>query len=271
LRLGLLTDVPYARVGRVSGLGLRLDHVIVRSAEPETTLNALVDAGLPLLSAVQPIAGGAMRSGLVRAVPLDIEVLAFGEPAPAQPQGFGLGFTAPGRDLMQISAELRGRGLPTSGVVRSRAVADRANERGWSVIQVAGLLPNPFPARHIARAPGFVERASVPLVSALIRVPAIAERAMRQAGESMIVVTAYDFDVETWRKTVPAGPQVVEVVLGVGDRLHRWEALGPLEGPRLVLTPDGPTGVQRVTLAGGDWQPGRPAATIGALTLAPGA
>jgi hypothetical protein len=129
------------------------------------------------------------------------------------------------------------------------------------------LLPDPFPARHTTRPPRAFERRAIPFVSALLRVPALAGLAMRTAGGSMVVVTAYDFDVERWRETVPAGPQVVQVEIGVGDRLDRWEALGPFDRPRLLLDPDGPTGVRRVTLAGDGWEPGHAAVEIGALTL----
>ena len=189
------SELPRRTAGRTCDL--RLDHLILRSSEPEATLDALGHAGLPVLSGVQPIAGGAMRSGLARAGPSDIEVLAFGAPAPAQVEGYGLGLTAPGDDLMQTAARLRERG--------------------------PGDLEHCSESSGGGCAPG-----------------SVGGLAMRRTSGSMVVVTAYDFDVDTWRETAPAGPRVVEVEIGVGNRLARWEALGPLDGPRVLLDPGGP-------------------------------
>lgn len=46
---------------------LRLDHVILRSPEPEVTVAVLREAGLPLLEALTPLAGGGLRSAILRA------------------------------------------------------------------------------------------------------------------------------------------------------------------------------------------------------------
>ena len=72
---------------------LTLDHLIIRSAEPQTTLSELsAKAGAPILAEVEEVAG--LASGIARAGALDIEVLRIGKTPPPREQGYGLGFTA---------------------------------------------------------------------------------------------------------------------------------------------------------------------------------
>ena len=249
-------------------LALRLDHVILRSPDPAATLTSLEQVGMPVISPLQPLAGGAMQSGIVRGGAVDVEVLGVGEDAPLDVEGYGLGFTAPGHPIREVSARLRAIGLPTSGVIEGRAKTDGQHRR-WRVVQVADLLPEPFPVPLTTRTPGALEWVSSAVLGLFGRLPAVARAATRRAGRSMIVITEYDFDVEAWRTTAHHGPSVVEVEIGVGDALAQWAAVGPVDGPRLLLDAAGPKGVRRLTLAGDSWQPGRPDATLGSVTLSP--
>src|SRR4051812_8360955 len=130
---------------------LRLDHVILRSADPAATLVELgAAAGAPVLAAVEEVAG--LTSGVVRAGGLDVEVVRVGAAAPLRVQGYGLGFTADA-PLAQVSAALRGLGYPTSA-----PAAAEAGGRRWRALQVRGLLPDPFPVPASTRPPGLADR-----------------------------------------------------------------------------------------------------------------
>jgi len=246
---------------------LRLDHLILRTADVDGALARLRDAGLPVLAEAEDVAAG-MRSAIVRAGPVDIELLAIGDDAPPEPEGYGLGFVAPGQALPDAARRLRGAGLPTSAALTGRA-GEGGRRRTWRVVQVAGQLPEPFPVAVTAKPPGRRERVLGAATGLLGRIPAIARAATRRAGRSMVVVTEYDFDVAAWRRTVPDGPAVTEVEVGVGDAFGAWERLGAVAGPRLVLRPDGPVGPRRIVLSGDGWAPGGPLA-LGAVRLEAG-
>jgi hypothetical protein len=243
---------------------LRLDHLIVRTADVDGAVTRLREAGLPVLAAPEDVSAG-MRSGIVRAGPVDLEVLAIGADAPPEPAGYGLGFVAPGQPLDEAARRLRGAGLATSAALTGRA-EEGERRRTWRVVQVAGLLPEPFPVPVSLRPPGRLERVAGAALGLLGRIPAVARAATRRAGRSMVVVTDYGFDAAAWRGAVADGPAVTEVEIGVGDAIGAWKRLGRIAGPRLVLRPDGPSGVRRVVLSGDGWEAGR-VLTLGAVRL----
>ena len=97
---------------------LTLDHLIIRTADPEATLKELSDhLGAPVLAEVEEVSG--LASGIVRAGDIDIEVLRIGAEPPLQPQGYGLGFTAD-VPLAQAAAALREHGFATSSADAAR-------------------------------------------------------------------------------------------------------------------------------------------------------
>ena len=173
----------------MSELLLALDHVILRSPEPRSTLDDLAARlGAPVLAAVEEVAG--LASGIVRAGALDIEVLQIGVETPAAVQGYGLGFTA-GAPLADAAAALRAAGYSTSAPVRATA-----SGRTWRAFQVHGLLPDPFPLPTSTRPPGVIDRLSETVGALATRIPALTRRATRNAGSSMVVVTEYAFDAD---------------------------------------------------------------------------
>lgn len=240
---------------------LRLDHVILRSGNLEATLAALRDqAGLPVLAEPADLGGG-LRSAILRAGPVDVEVLAFGNAA-AEVEGYGLGFTAADPDLFAVARWLRAAGLSTSPPVRGRA-----DGRAWDALHVAGLLPEPFPALFSPRPPGPADRLAGAALRALARVPGVAAAATRRPSRSMVVVTRYAFDVEAWRATRQGGPRVVAVEVGAGEHADRWARLGDVAGPRLVVRPGEPTGVRRIVLTGERWPPEREPLELGSVVV----
>jgi hypothetical protein len=235
---------------------LLLDHLILRSADAARDLDALAAAGLPLRVPLKPLTG-TMRSGLLGAGAIDVEVLEFEHEPPARLEGYGLGVRAPDEaDLWAVARELRARGLATSMPIRART-GEGAAALTWGTVQVSGLLPEPFPVPFSQRAPGRAEHAMAALGGRLAKLGFVARAATRRPGRSMVVVTAYGFDVEAARAAAPAGPEVVEVEVGVGDAAGAWAGLGPIEGPSLVLRSDGPTGIRRIVLSGHGWDAGR--------------
>jgi hypothetical protein len=232
---------------------LRLDHVMLRSPDPERELAALLDAGFPLLEEVTAVGG--LRSGIVRAGAIDLEVLAVGADPPAVPAGYGLGFTAT-EDLWTVAAQLRRQGLATSLPVGAAAGAG-ADRRRWSALFVAGLLPEPFKVPFSTTPPGRLARASALLAGQLARIGPVAAAASRNAGRSMVVVTEYGFDAEGWRRRAGEGPATVRVDVA-GAHPDAWRRLGPLAGPEVALIDagDGPPGPRRLVMGEG-WPSGR--------------
>ncbi len=219
---------------------LTLDHLIIRSAEPQATLSELsAKAGTPILAQVEEVGG--LASGIVRAGALDIEVLRIGNAPPPREQGYGLGFTADA-PLGEASAALRALGFPTSG-----AVGATAGGRSWRAVHIHGLLPDPFPVPVTTRPPKAMDRLSERLAGRLTRIPAIARAATRKAGSSMVVVTEYDFDAAAWRAGAGRGPEVLAVEVGTGG--GDWSEL-PLAPAPLQLQTDRLPGIIRITLAG---------------------
>jgi hypothetical protein len=219
---------------------LTLDHIIIRTADPDATLNELSERlGALVLAPVEEVSG--LASGIVRAGEIDIEVLRIGAEAPVRPQGYGLGFTAD-VPLAQAAADLRARGFATSA-----AVSATAGGRTWRAIQVHGLLPDPFPVPVSTRKPGLFDRSTEAIAGALTKVPALAKAATRKAGSSMVVVTEYGFDATAWRAKAGHGPDVYSVEVGTGGR--DWTPF-PLEAGPLQLQLDGPPGIRCVTLDG---------------------
>ncbi len=234
--------------GSVAIVELRLDHLILRSADPEATLAELSQrAGAPVLAPVQDV-GPATASGLLRAGSVDLEVLRIGEDPPPRPAGYGLGLVAD-VPLSEVAARLRGLGLATSPAIRATA-GEGETRRVWRAIQIQGLLPDPFPVPASSRRPDRRDRLAEAATGLVARVPALVRAASRRAGRSMVVVTEYAFDVQAWRATAGSGPDAVAVELGIAGHEAAWGRL-PLAGPvRLGLHSDGPPGLRRVVLAG---------------------
>jgi hypothetical protein len=226
---------------------LSLDHLILRSATPEHTLAQLAErAGAPIAVAVDPVGG--MASGIVRAGPIDIEVLRIGDEPPPRPHGYGLGLVAD-VGFSEAVASLRALGVGTSPAPLA-AAGEGAQRRTWRASQLQGLLPDPFPSPASTRKPGLRDRMMQASAGLMLRIPAVARAAMRRAGGSMVVLTEYGFDVAAWRAGVPAGPRVLAVELGTGGHRAAWERL-PLDGAvPLELDDAGAAGVRRVMLAG---------------------
>jgi hypothetical protein len=229
---------------------LRLDHLIIRAADPaETMAEVSRRTGAPILADVGEVAG--LAGGILRAGTLDIEVLRIGREPPPRPHGYGAGFVADA-GLRDVAADLRARGFATSPAARGVA-GEGAGRRTWRALQVKGLLPDPFPAPAGRRRPGRLDRALEAAADAMSRIPALARAATGRAGGSMVVVTEYEFDVEVWRRTAGSGPDVTAVHLGTGGHIDAWQRL-PLAGDApLHLHDDGPPGITRVVLAGGAW------------------
>jgi hypothetical protein len=240
---------------------LALDHVILRSGDLEATLSALRDViGLPVLAEPADLGGG-LRSAILRAGPVDIEVLAFGDGA-TEVEGYGLGFVADDPDLFAVARGLRAGGLSTSPPVRGRA-----DGRTWEALHVAGLLPDPFPVMFSPRVPGPADRVAGALLGLLARVPGAARMATSRPSRSMVVVTRYGFDADAWRAGVAEGPRAVAVEVGAGERAEAWSRLGETGGPRLVIRPGDPVGVRRVVLTGRGWPPEREPEQLGSVVF----
>ncbi|HEY3186437.1 MAG TPA: hypothetical protein VGJ70_03110 [Solirubrobacteraceae bacterium] len=132
----------------------------------------------------------------------------------------------------------------------TKSAGEGAQRRTWRAAQVHGLLPNPFPMPASTRERGRIERGLESMMGALARVPLVAWAASRRAGDSMVVVTEYGFDVASVRAAVGPGPEVVAVHVGTGGSRPAWGRL-PLAGDlALHLHDDGPVGITRVVLAG---------------------
>ena len=225
---------------------LRLDHLIIRTQDPAATLGVVAERlAAPVLAPVEDFSG--MTGGVVRADPLDIEVLAIGRP-PARPHGYGIGLVADA-PLREVSRALRSLGFPTSAPLRGRA-GPRGHRRTWSAIQIHGLLPDPFPVPTSRRPPGAAERVMTAAGAALARLPALARLATRDAGGSMVVVTEYGFDAERWRLRAGPGPRVLAVELGTAGRLEAWQRLPLAPATPLRLHDGGLPGITRIVLAG---------------------
>jgi hypothetical protein len=226
---------------------LRLDHLIIRTPDPAATLGLMAERlAAPVLAPVEDFSG--MTGGIVRADPVDIEVLAIGRP-PARPHGYGIGLVADA-PLREVSRALCSLGFATSATLRARA-GPPGDRRTWDAIQVHGLLPDPFPVPTSRRPPGTGERVMTAAGAALARVPALARLATRDAGASMVVVTEYGFDAERWRLAAGPGPRVLAVELGTAGRREAWRRLPLARGPSLRLRDDGAPGLTRIVLAGG--------------------
>lgn len=233
---------------------LRLDHLIIRTGEPEKTLAQLERrADAPVLAEVEQLVGG-VRSGIARAGDVDLEVLQIGDAPPSQPLGYGLGLVAD-VPLRKAVGELRALGFPVSPAARGVA-GEGASRRRWRAAQVHGLLPNPFPVPVNTRKPGLSDRVAGAAAGTLGRIPVLARAGMSDAGDSMVVLTEYDFDVAAWRATADDGPEVVRVDIGIaGGARAAWQKL-PLDGEiDLKLHTDGPAGITRIVLAGGRRRP----------------
>ena len=93
---------------------LRLDHLIIRTAEPQRTLAELARrAGAPVLAEVEELVGG---------IP------------PERPLGYGLGFVAD-VPLREAVGELRALGFPVSPPAPAAA-----GERRWRTAQILSLI-----------------------------------------------------------------------------------------------------------------------------------
>jgi hypothetical protein len=232
---------------------LRLDHLILRSADPAATLAELARrSGAPVLAEAEELVG-AIASGIVRAGSVDLEVLRIGGLPPERVLGYGLGFVAD-VPLMEAVGELRTLGLPVSPPAPAEA-GEGEQRRPWRAAQVHGLLPNPFPAPATTRKPGVRDRVAGAAAGTLGRIGPLARAGTNDPGDSMVVLTEYGFDVEAWRARVSGGPDVVGVEIGTVGAREAWERL-PLDGAvALQLRDDGPAGIRRVTLSGARKRP----------------
>jgi hypothetical protein len=222
---------------------LTLDHVIIRAADPAAALAELADrGGLPVLAAVQEVSG--LHSGIARAGAIDVEVLKIGKEDPPKPQGYGLGFVSDA-DLEETSRELRALGFPTSAPARAAA-----DDRAWRAVQIHGLMPDPFPVPTSAKPPGVGDKITGGLAGVLSKVPAVAKAATRDAGNSMIVVTDYEFDAAAWRAGAGAGPDVLEVHVNTDTHLTDWQRVPLAEDMLLRFSDDAPAGVTRIVFEG---------------------
>jgi hypothetical protein len=226
---------------------LHLDHLILRTGDPEATLATLEERGFPVLSRVKCFGG--LESGIVHAAPIDLEVLQIGDDPPTQPQGYGLGFVADVELTAAIRA-LRELGLATAPAPRV-SVGRGGDRRTWRAAQLHGLLPDPFPAPVRTGAPGLADALLGGLAGVMARIPAVARAATRRAGSSMVVLTEYEFDPEALRAAAGPGPRTVAVHVGTHGRAERWARL-PLEGPVRLVFDDSTSGVARIELEGID-------------------
>ena len=224
---------------------LNLDHVIIRAGDVPATLAEITEsAGLPILT--EPTEIGGITSAIASAGGIDIEVLSIGETPPLRPQGYGLGFTAQ-VPLEEAIDMLRRSGIPASAPVRARARAN-GTVRSWRATQLHRLLPDPFPIRTSLRPYGIPDRAAQTIGSALGKIPSVARGATRNAGESMVVLTEYDFDVDTVRATLAHGPKLMEVHVNAPGCSTAWSRM-PVDDSLLHLSDATPAGVVRLTFS----------------------
>ena len=243
---------------------LKLDHIILRSPDADRTFADLVEAGFPPFYEPEQLNAG-MRSGIVRAGAVDIEVLSFTGDRQPEVSGYGLGFRTDGEELPEVAARLRQAGIPTSAPMPGRA-GEGADERTWSALFLGGLLPDGFPAVTTTHAPDWRDRLMSHALGLLGRIPAVARASAKRPGSSMVVVTEYGFDIEHLRASKADGPSVESAVVGIGDAGAKWADLGELAGPGLELTAGGPTGVLKIAVAGASWDEGRQLA-LGAVQV----
>ena len=228
---------------------LRLDHLIIRTGEPQKTLAELARrSGAPVLAEVEELIGG-IESGSVRAGPLDLEVLKIGGIPPERPLGYGLGFVAD-VPLMEAVGELRALGFPVSPPAPAAA-----GERRWRTAQIHGLLPNPFPVPVSTRRPGVRDRMAGAAAGTLGRIPVLARAGMNEAGDSLVVLAEYGFDAAARRAAAGAGPAVARVELGAAGHRDAWERLPLGDEVELTVRDDGPPGITRVLLGGARRKP----------------
>lgn len=148
-----------------------------------------------------------MRSGLLRCgAGMDIECLQVVSQA-EQVEGYGLGLAAPGWPMDEVVTALRASGIATTAPTSS--VTDAG--LGWSVIQVAGLLPEPFPVPVSANPLAWWESALAKLGTWVLGWPMLAKYVFSEAGKSMVVITEYQFDAQGKRTKAGKGPECVEI------------------------------------------------------------
>ncbi len=82
------------------------------------------------------------------------------------------------------------------------------------------------------------------------RIPAVAKAATRDPGDSMVVVTEYEFDAAAWRAQAGDGPAALEVHLGTAEHLGDWQRVPIADDAPLRLHADGPAGITRIVLEG---------------------
>jgi hypothetical protein len=224
---------------------LRLDHLILRTADPAATLAELAKrSGAPVLAEVEELVG-AIAIGIARAGSVDLEVLRIGGIAPERVLGYGLGFVAD-VPLMEAVGELRGLGIAVS----PPAPAASRSGRAWRAAQIQGLLPNPLPAPASTRRPGLRDRVAGAAAGTLGRLGPLARAGTNDPGDSMVVLTEYTSDADAWRAGATGGPEVAGVEIGTAGAREVWERL-PLDGAvPLTLDDDGPAGIRRVTFTG---------------------
>ena len=189
-----------------------------------------------MLAEVEELIGG-IESGIARGGPVDLEVLKIGAIPPDRPLGYGLGFVAD-VPLMEAVGELRALGFPVSP-----PAPGVAGDRRWRAAQIHGLLPNPFPVPVNTRRPGVRDRVAGAAAGTLGRIPVLARAGVNEAGDSMVVLTEYGFDVAAWRATAEGGPAVAGVELGAAGDRAAWERLPLGDEVPVTVRDDGPPGI----------------------------
>jgi hypothetical protein len=215
---------------------LRLDHLIIRTGEPQKTLAELARrSGAPVLAEVEALVGG-IESGSVRAGPLDLEVLKIGGIPPERPLGYGLGFVAD-VPLMEAVGELRALGFPVSAPApRLRASAAGARPRSTVCSRTRSR------SRSVRGGPasGTAWRARRRARSAAS--PCWRARGTNEAGDSLVVLAEYEFDARPGaRPPAPARPWRASSSAPAGHR-DAWERLPLGDEVPVTVRDDGPPG-----------------------------
>ena len=78
---------------------------------------------------------------------------------------------------------------------------------------------------------------------------------MLEAGDSMVVLTEYDFDADAWRATAKGGPEVAGVELGTAGTAQAWERLPLDDGVPVTVRRRRPRGRPARHLAGARRKP----------------
>ena len=219
---------------------LTLDHLILRSADPQATLAELAERlGAPVLAEVEEVAGSRAAScGRARSTSR-----CCGSARRRPPRCAATASASPPTRRWRRSAP----SCAGAAIRRRCAARATAGGRSWRALQVHGLLSDPFPVPASTRKPGLLTRVSETAAGLLTKVPALAKAATRKAGRSMVVVTEYEFDADAWRAAAGHGPEPLAIEVGTGG--YDWSQLPLAPGP-LELRATGAPGITRIVFEG---------------------